>query len=237
MSTAVLTPTPSQRSAPAAGPTNTPFLQQPWIPFLILGSFVVLTLPLCLLAAASSDFLAPWSLGWLYVCGLGTTHFALTLTVYLQSANLSYFNSSWGKRLLYFLVPVFIFVFFDLYRALEIAVVLPAVDLVFRCAIRLLDFQHFNRQSYGVLQLFKGPTRAFPRWLRRVENAYFLGLTALLFLSFLTTGEFDGNNLWTRLAVLVVCCLSIVLIAGYVRVWKQASNRAALVAPLGYFLL
>jgi len=238
MSTAVLTRAASPPSpAPATGGTAPAFLQKPWIPFLILGSFVVLTLPLCVLAAVSSDFLAPWSLGWLYVCGLGTTHFALTLTIYLQSSNLTYFNSSWGKRALYFLVPALIFVFFDLYRALEIALVLPAVDLIVRSAIRLLDFQHFNRQSFGVFQLFKGRARAFPRWLRRVENAYFFGLTALLFLSFLTAGKFDANNLWTRLALLVVGCLLIPLAVGYAQVWKQSSDRAALIAPLGYFLL
>jgi len=241
MSTAVLrhapAPTSPQGSAPPAGGSDTAFLQKPWIPCLILGSFVVLTLPLCLLAATCANFLAPWSLGWLYVCGLGTTHFALTLTIYLQSSNLTYFNSSWGKRALYFLVPALIFVFFDLYRALQIALVLPAADLLVRSAIRLLDFQHFNRQSFGVFQLFKGRARAFPRWLRRVENAYFFGLTALLFLSFLTNGRFDGNNLWTRLALVVVGCLLITLLVGYAQVWRQSSERSALYAPLGYFLL
>jgi hypothetical protein len=243
MSTAVLThapalPHPEERpSVPVVAGRQPAFLQKPLVPYLILGSFVALTLPLCVLAATSDSFLEPWSLGWLYVCGLGTTHFLLTLTVYLQSANLSYFNSSWGKRLVYFLVPVLIFVFFDLYRALEIAIVLPAVDLAVRCAIRLLDFQHFNRQSFGVFQLFKGRSRAFPRWLRRIENYYFVALTVLLFLSFLTAGRFDGNNLWTRLAMLVVGGLLIVLLAGYVQVWRQATDRSALIAPFGYFLL
>jgi hypothetical protein len=187
------------------------------------------------LAASSSDFLAPWSVGWLYVCGLGTTHFALTLTIYLQSANLSYFNSSWSKRILYFLVPALIFVCFDLYRALQIAIMLPAVDLAVRSGIRFLDFQHFNRQSFGVFQLFKG--RAFPGWLRRVESLYFFSLTVLLFLSFLTSGRFDGNNIWTRLVLLVVACLALPLLVGYVQVWKRAPQRSALVAPLAYFLL
>src|SRR4051794_37311380 len=108
MSTAVLTPAhpapppaaPPARHAPATG-----FLQQAFIPWLILGSFLALTLPLCVLAATSDNFLRPWSVGWLYVCGLGTTHFALTLTIYLQSSNLTYFNSSWTRRVLYFLIP------------------------------------------------------------------------------------------------------------------------------------
>jgi hypothetical protein len=238
MSTAVLVPPPANVSAPAPSRAAAPFLQRPAVPYLILGSFLVFTLPLCLLAAGSEGgFLAPGSLGWLYVCALGTTHFVLTLTIYLQSSNLSYFGSTWRRRVLYFLVPVLIFAFFDLYRGLGIALLLPAVDLAVRCGIRALDFQHFNRQSFGVLQLFKGPSRAFPRWLRRVESYYFLGLTALLFLSFLTGGAFDGNNLWTRLALLAVGGCLVVLLVGYIQVWRQAPDRKALVASLAYFLL
>jgi hypothetical protein len=214
-----------------------PFLQRRAVHYLILGSFLVLTLPLCILAAMGDNLLRPWSLGWLYVCALGTTHFVLTLTIYLQSSNLRYFSATWGRRALYFLVPVLIFVFFDVYRALQIALWLPAVDLGVRGLIRILDFQHFNRQSFGVLQLFKGPSRAFPRWLRRVENYYFIGVTVLLFLSFLTGGVFDGNNLWTRLALLIVGGFLIALGVGYVQVWRQARNRAALWPPLAYFLL
>jgi hypothetical protein len=118
-----------------------------------------------------------------------------------------------------------------------VALVLPAVDLVVRCVIRLLDFQHFNRQSYGVLQLFKGRLKAFPRWLRRVENFYFLGLTLLLFLSFLSGGRFDLNNLWTRLALLPVAACFLALLVGFTQTWRQAADRRALAAPLAYFAL
>ncbi len=242
MSTAVLTP--AGLAATASEPVRAPspsahvgFLQKPIVPYLILGSFVFLTLPLCVLAAVTGELLQPWSVGWFYVCALGTTHFALTLTIYLQSSNLTYFNSTWTKRALYFLVPVLIFVFFDLYRALEVALVLPALDLAVRCGIRLLDFHHFNRQSFGVAQLFKGRSKGFPRWLRRVESLWFYGLTVLLFLSFLTGGRFDGNNLWTRLALLVVGVFLVALVVGYVQVWRQAEDRRALVSPLAYLLL
>jgi hypothetical protein len=238
MSTAVLVPPPAKAPAPLPSPTAPAFLQRPAVHYLILGSFLVFTLPLCLLAAGSEGgLLAPGSLGWLYVCALGTTHFVLTLTIYLQSSNLSYFGGTWKRRVLYFLVPVLIFAFFDLYRALGIALLLPAVDLAVRCGIRALDFQHFNRQSFGVMQLFKGPSRAFPRWLRRVESYYFFGLTVLLFLSFLTGGVFDGDNLWTRLALVAVGSCLAVLLVGYVQVWRQAADRKALLAPLAYFLL
>jgi hypothetical protein len=243
MSTAVLTPAvTSAGNASLSASTAAPqaamgFLQKPLIPYLILGSFLIFTLPLCLLAASTESFLEPWSLGWLYVCALGTTHFVLTLTIYLQSSNLRYFTSSGTKRVLYFLVPILIFVFFDLYRALQVAVMLPALDLVVRCIIRILDFQHFNRQSYGVFQLFKGKSKAFPRWTRRVENYYFLGLSLLLFLSFLTGGRFDIDFLWTRLALIPVGICLLILLAGFGRAWRDTLDRTTLVAPFAYFLL
>lgn len=143
----------------SAPPARVPgFIEQPWLHYVILGAFVVFTVPLCILALTDKHILRPWSPGWLYVCALGTMHFVLTLTIYLQGSNLAYFNGTWKKRLLYFLVPVLIFTFFDLYRALKIAVLLPAVDLAVRYIFRYLDFQHFNRQSFGVFQLFKGRT-------------------------------------------------------------------------------
>jgi hypothetical protein len=239
MSTVALAPPVSVSVAllPGSPRPQSGFLQRPWIPWLILGSFLVLTLPLCVLASHSDDFLQPGSLGWLYVCGLGTTHFLITLTIYLQSANLSYFSSSWQKRVLYFLVPVAIFLFFDLYRALQVAVLLPAVDVLVRAAIRFLDFQHFNRQSFGVFQLFKGRTRGFPAWVRGLESWYFFGLTVLLFLSFLTGGRFDGANLGTWLVLLPIAGCFLVLLAAYLRAWQRATNRWALTAALAYFLM
>jgi hypothetical protein len=222
--------------APPAPPVPSGLLDQRWPQYLILGSFFFITLPFCAFAATSDNFLRPWSLGWVYVCALGTTHFVLTFTIYLQSANLKHFSSSRKRQVLYFLIPVLIFVFFDLYRALQIAVLLPAFDLLFRLAIRLADFQHFNRQSYGVFQLFKGRAKGFPKWARSVENLYFLGLTVLLFLSFLTNGRFDGNNLYTRLTLVPVGACLLALLVGYAQAWRRAADRSAVTAALAYFL-
>src|SRR5204862_5903108 len=117
------------------------------------GSFFLLTLPLTLLYltfAESPDF---QQLQLLYIAAFALTHFAITPVVYLQSSNLRYFNSSWRNRVLYFAVPVLILVGFDLYRSLQVAVLFPAFAVVFSAAVRLLDFQHFGRQNFGVLQL------------------------------------------------------------------------------------
>jgi hypothetical protein len=58
-----------------------------------------------------------------------------------------------------------------------------------------------------------------------------------LFLSFLSGGRFDPDNLWTRLALLPVGTLFVALIVGYMQTWRQAANRKALLTPFAYFAL
>lgn len=214
------------------------FFQQPSPAYLILGSFLILTLPLTLLAILQRHLLDRWHVGLLYVIGLGTTHFVLTFTVYLQSANLRYFNSTWTNRVLYFLIPVAIFVFFDLFRALRVATVFPAFSVAVFWTIRALDFQHFGRQTYGVFQLFKGrSTCPFPAWARRAENLYFFGLTALLMLTYLSGGHFDATHPASWVVGGVVLVLLGAVVASFVVAWKRGGRPSALVAPAAYFLL
>lgn len=230
MSTATLPATPA---APVGG-----YFQRQSPAYLIIGSFLFLTLPLTALALLKRDLLDRWHIGLLYIIGLGTTHFVLTFTIYLQSANLRHFNSTWLNRVLYFLIPVTIFVFFDVYHALQIALYLPLFDTLLFWGIRFFDFQHFGRQSYGVLQLFKGRAQApFAAWLRRAENLYFFGLTCLLMLTFLRGGRFDGSWLPMQIALVIVGLLLAVLLGGFVLAWNQAGRKQALAAPLAYFFL
>ncbi len=66
----------------------------------------------------------------------------------------------------------------------------PLFAVVFWGAIRLFDFFHLTRQTFGVLQLFKGRTRVkFPGWLRKFENAFTLLSTGLLMATFLSGGR------------------------------------------------
>jgi hypothetical protein len=205
---------------------------------LILGSFVFLTLPLAGLALANPVLMDRWHIGLLYIVVFGTTHFVLTLTIYLQSSNLRYFSSTWRNRALYFLIPLAIFVFFDLYRALQIAVILPVFDTIFRLGIRFFDFQHFGRQNYGVLQLFKGRAKCpFPAWVKKAESCYFFGLTALLMLTFLYGGQFDGTRLPTILVLVYAGCTLLAVLAGFAVAWRQVQDRSVLLAPFAYLLL
>ena len=89
-----------------------------------------------------------------------------------------------------------------------------------------------------MLQLFKGRSRVpFPAWMRQVENAYFMGLTALLLMSFASEGRFDASRPLTLVLLIGVLVLLGVLAVGFVLVSWKAPNRAAPWTPLGYFLL
>jgi hypothetical protein len=62
---------------------------------------------------------------------------------------------------LWFLVLVAIYILLlatthFVHRAFEIATLFPFFNVCFRAGTRLLDFNHFGRQNYGVLQMLKG---------------------------------------------------------------------------------
>ncbi|HZU36245.1 MAG TPA: hypothetical protein VFA18_10065 [Gemmataceae bacterium] len=237
MSTLTIAPSAKRLATPSARPALG-FFQRRLPVLVILGSFVFLTLPLAILGLAQPKLLDQWHIGQLYVVVLGTTHFLLTLTIYLQGSNLRYFSSTWKNRALYFLIPLAIFAFFDLYRTLQLAILFPIIDVVFRLGIRLFDFQHFGRQNYGILQLFKGRVRLpFPTWMRRAESAYFFSLTALLMLTFLYDGRFSPARLPTWILLGVAGCTLLFVVGGFCHAWRRTEQRLALLAPAAYFLL
>jgi hypothetical protein len=228
----------SARAVPVAQPPRSGFMHQELPIRVILGSFLVLTLPLTVIALVWPGVLSRWYVVPIYVWLLGTTHFVITLTVYLQSTNLRYFSSTWKNRALYFALPAGIFLFFDLYTALHVAVTMPVLDNVFRRGIRFFDFHHVNRQSYGVLQLFKGRSRSpFPTWMKKSESAYFWSLTVLLLMTFWSNGSFDAEEPLMLIALAVVAVLAVVVIAGFVVALRRGADRRALAAPFFYFLM
>ncbi|MBN9118469.1 MAG: hypothetical protein J0I06_04805 [Planctomycetes bacterium] len=180
-------------SVPASVTTRPPgqllrptgFFQKRWPAALIVGAFPALAVPMAAAVLLSANNLLLWVYVWLF----GMTHFVVTLALYLRSENLRYFASTPGNRLVFFLVPALAFVGFDLYHALRIGAVFPALGVFVLAAVRLADFNHFNRQSFGVLQLFKARTGVKPApGAKRIENLYFLSLAGLLFVSFLAGG-------------------------------------------------
>ena len=222
----------------ATEPAEIGYFQSSGPVVLILGSFFALTVPLCLLAAGDEDYLFRWSFGLIYLGALGMTHFAITLTLYLQEANLRHFWSSRANRVTYFAVPVAIFLFFDLYHALEIAAALPLIDLILRYAIRLVDFQHFGRQGHGVSQLFRMRSGCpFPDWSRRAENHHFTALAILMFVTYLTGGAFRPDRRASVVLLAIVVGLFLWNLVGFAIAWRRGGRGAALLAPLAYFLL
>ena len=229
---------PSSSPAPAGGRAGSGYLQRPFPVLLILGSFFLLTVPLCVLALGDDEFAFRQPIGIAFVGVLGITHFVITLALYFQAANLRYFWSTRANRVTYFLVPAVIFLFFDLYHALEIAALLPLVDLGLRYGIRLMDFQHSCRQSYGVLQLFRIRSgEQFPPWMREAENQFFSGLALLLFVTYLCGGQFRPDRPIVLVVLAVVTGLFLWVLAGFALAWSRSQTRTALVFPMAYFLL
>jgi hypothetical protein len=228
----------SQEAAVTVTPPRVGYLQKEVPVYAILISFPALTVPLCLLAVLDPELIKRYFVAPIYMWSLGMTHFVITLTIYLQSSNLRHFNSSWRNRALYFLVPAGIFVSFYLYPVFGIAFLFPGLDLLLRNGIRFFDFHHVTRQSYGVLQLFKGRSRGpFPLWMKKTESFFFWSLTVALLLTFWSGGKVDTEEPLLVAFLAVPGVLFLVMLAGFVLTWRRTPNRRALAAPFIYLLL
>ncbi|CAN5555200.1 hypothetical protein BH11PLA2_BH11PLA2_05850 [soil metagenome] len=174
------TPLPRGSSPAAAG-----YFEQEWPVAVILGSFFAVTLPMMAVELLATNAMLTWAYIWLF----GITHFVITLTIYFNSANLSYFASSWKTALTFFAVPVLIFITFDMLHAFRVSATWPVTALVIFGCVRFFDFFHLNRQTFGVLQMFKGRTKAkYPAHLRTRENRYLISFVILLMATFLSGG-------------------------------------------------
>jgi hypothetical protein len=173
-------------SEPVPAPSAQPgFLERKLPVRFILGAFPLLAVPVAavLMLTHRRDLLM------VYVWLFSITHFVITFTIYLQQNNLRHFTASKRNIALFLVVPFLIFASFYAITVLRLRVSFPVFAVLLSAAIRLLDFNHFSRQAFGVYQLFKARTGL--RWaaaLKRTENAYFACLTLLLFTTFLAGG-------------------------------------------------
>jgi hypothetical protein len=169
---------------------------------------------------------------------LGITHFLLTFVVYFQAENRRYYRSTVANRLALFVAPVAIFLFFDLYNAFNVAASLPWANFALLCLVRLLDFQHFTRQCFGVLLLFRMRSRArFPSWMKQAENHHFTALALLMFLTYIGGGSFRSDLLISWMVLAIVACLLAWILTGYAIAWRRGAGTTRLAAPLAYLLL
>ncbi len=176
------TPLPAPRAA--APPPG--YFERPGPAAVILGSFLAVTLPVAAMVLAGWD--GTW-LGTGYLWLFGATHLVLTVTVYCTRANLRHFTSSTRNLVVFLGVPLGILVTFAAVHGLNLFATVPAVVGLLYAGVRVFNFLHLTRQTFGVYQLFKARTRAkFPAWAKGAENASGLALVGALFATDLAGG-------------------------------------------------
>ncbi len=201
---------------------------------LVLGVFVLGVVPLALLQLVPNYFGVVPFLTLLVAVGLGTTHFFLTLAVYLAPGHLQYFASTRRRALIYFGVPALIFVLLAWIASSGVQGTHPAQVALFFAFVRMLDFFHVGRQSFGILQLWKRPLgAAAPPWMRSTENVFFVGAAAMQWQTFWVGGSFPAERMEGMLPAAALGVVFVVIASEYAR-QLIAGNRAAAL-PLVYF--
>ena len=212
------------------------YVEQPRVFGVIVGSFFVVFLPLTFLALVPNDFRWLPHVFLLQAVGLGVTHFFITLALYANRDNLRYFNQGLRNRAIYFGVPLLCFTVFAA-LSLPSLKAAPFFALFFFPLIRVFDFLHVGRQSFGVAQLLKRSLSDLPRSLRQLENAVFIGLALLQWQTFLGGGRFRSDALSSVLPASVVALLLLALVGGYLRHAATTGGAARIYKPLVYVLL
>lgn len=162
------------------------YFESVWPMLIIFGAFLVVTIPMGIATILN----APPIIAWAYLLILGMPHFILTFSIYCTKQNLTYFLSSRGNVTIFIVVPFCILLLFDVLHATAVGARLPTFALLFWGLIRLFDFFHLARQTFGVLQLMKSRSKVkFPVILRRWETAFTWSTVLLLMTTFLCGGH------------------------------------------------
>ena len=243
--------------APAPAAVQTGFFQRKLPCQIILATFPLLTVPLVVALALTTNH----SFLMVYIWLFGLTHFVLTLSVYLQSENLRHFRESGKNIFLFFVVPLAILMGFYLEGIFQLRARSPLFAIGVLACIRALDFNHLNRQTFGVYQLFKARTGLPPApAMKRIEQAYFYCLTALLYCTFLAGGvsplllphrwepmsavvaspgpmllPLDALQAAAAVLAALTAGFGVLSVARLVRAWQQGGRREGLRETLGYF--
>jgi hypothetical protein len=235
-------PQPLTTAAPA-------YLQNPLRIGAILGSFLILVIPLAILQMAGLSESARIAFSTTYAVLLGGTHFLITLALYFQSDNLKYFASSGRNIAIYFVGPAVLLVGFFLISAFQLTADHPDPSpaflfftFLFFVIVKAADYFHVVRQSFGMLQIFKAQTPvSFPQWMRRADNNFFLAMAALQLLTYINgvrTGTFTFALSPLSGLTLVWAGVSLAsVLAGFASAAHRGTAGRALLVPFGYFLL
>ncbi|HMI94243.1 MAG TPA: hypothetical protein VK509_22885 [Polyangiales bacterium] len=216
------------------------FFERPLPIALIFGSFFVVFLPLWLLQWLPNFVAVVPYLALAHAVGLGTSHFFVTLAVYVSRENRAYFASSARNQLVYFAAPLAILAFFAWAEGSGLRTRDPLLAGYLFGALRFLDFFHVGRQSVGMLQLWKRPVAAaLPSWSRRAENAFFVGMAVMQWQTFRVGGSFGTDDSSFTLPSSALFVLFAVIALSYVRAVEKlgaGAGRAPWLA-LAYFAM
>jgi hypothetical protein len=205
---------------------------------LIFGSFFAFTLPLAGLHLAGSSWLPRLRLELLFFILLGNTHFCLTLFLYGRTLNLEHFGRSRLNRAVYFGAPLGIFLAFVLLRVFALGAAFPSLDRALAVAVRILNFHHWGRQSFGMVQLFRAQSGAkYPAWLRPCESTLFTLLPLGMTLTYLAGGKIKLGEPWTAGLLAVCAALLVACLAGLNRARAGPPGVRAALIPSAYLLL
>lgn len=203
---------------------------------IVLGAFVFLTLPLALGVVFTDAPVMRWVP--LYGVTFGLTHFLTTGFIYLDSGNLRYFASSLRNKLIYFVVPVAIFVVMDLAAALGVRARMLWLDEALLQLVFLANLFHVSRQSFGMLQLFKNATRGlYSEGLRSAENLFFVGLALLQAETFWSGMSYDPNSVGVLLTTFLVAGMFTLVATLHWRVFKRGPRSRSDWVTIIYFVL
>jgi len=224
----------------AAGTTTNPYVTRGLPRALVFGAFVLVTLPLSAYLLTAGDdgriTLAGKPIAEIYFVLFGLTHFFLTFVVYLSASDVRHFASSRKNMFAFYLAPLVALFGLALFYGLALDARFALAGLVVSTIIRALDFHHLSRQSFGVLQLFKGkPLRQIPAWTRTAENLFFMSLTMLMMLTFLSDLRYDARSPITLAFTAASAALLVVVLAGYSIGLRRGADRRQMAIALGYF--
>jgi hypothetical protein len=210
------------------------YFERPLPIALVFAAALLISLPLALLLLVPNFFAwLPYVL-LLETIGLGTTHFFITLAVYLQAENRAHFSSSARNRLIYIAGPLAIFGLLALSEALQWPTLYPLLVMQFFRAVRFFDFFHVGRQSVGMLQIFKRPHSGAALPSRRLENAFFVGMALMQWQTFLGGARFDANNPYALAPAWLMGAIFVVVAGGYLRACLRVRAKRPWL-PLAYF--
>src|SRR6185312_12653187 len=217
-----------QTLGPERVSTIAPYYRRPLAIALTFGACLLIALPLVWARMSPSESSVLPYLILAEAVGLGTSHFFLTLAIYLQPSQLKYANSSTARRLVYFALPASILLLFAWIEALPLRTAAPKVATYFYLAVRFADFFHVGRQSVGVLQIWKAPLKdALPRWTRHADNALFVGLALMQLQTYFYGGIFPAERLSAWLPALLLAGLYLILAVQYLVPLSAKDTRNA----------